>query len=80
MSVQLNVRTSETLLKEIDETVKEGLYKNRSEAVNEALKLLLRQYKINRLQKQMNILAEKNRTPYSATRAVIESREEDDEL
>jgi len=48
MSIMLNVRVPEAVAAEIDAAVKEGLYKNRSEAVNEALRLLVGQYKIKR--------------------------------
>jgi Arc/MetJ-type ribon-helix-helix transcriptional regulator len=80
MSVQLNVRTSESLIKEIDKTVKEGLYKNRSEAVNEALRLLVRQYRVRKADKVMRETAEKLKGYPSLTKAVLESREEVDEL
>jgi Arc/MetJ-type ribon-helix-helix transcriptional regulator len=43
------VETSAHLLEGIDEMVKEGYYSNRAEAVNEAISLLLKQYKISKL-------------------------------
>jgi Arc/MetJ-type ribon-helix-helix transcriptional regulator len=43
------VETSTHLLEGIDEMVKEGYYSSRTEAVNEALSLLLKQYKISKL-------------------------------
>ena len=43
------VETSAHLLQGIDEMVKEGYYSSRSEAVNEALSQLLKQYKISKL-------------------------------
>lgn len=43
------VETSAELLDGIDEMVKEGYYANRSEGVNDALRLLLKQYKISKL-------------------------------
>jgi Arc/MetJ-type ribon-helix-helix transcriptional regulator len=43
------VETSTHLLEGIDEMVREGFYANRSEAVNEAISLLLKQYKISKL-------------------------------
>ncbi len=43
------VETSAHLLEAIDEMVKEGYYSTRSEAVNEAISLLLKQYKISKL-------------------------------
>jgi Arc/MetJ-type ribon-helix-helix transcriptional regulator len=41
MSVQLNVRTSERVVERIDDLVKVGQYKSRSEAVNEALNIFI---------------------------------------
>ena len=46
---KVSVETSAHLLQGIDEMVKEGYYSSRSEAVNEALSLLLKQYKISKL-------------------------------
>ena len=43
------VETSSYLLEEIDEMVSEGYYHSRTEAVNDALSLLLKQYKLSKL-------------------------------
>jgi Arc/MetJ-type ribon-helix-helix transcriptional regulator len=43
------VETSTELLDGIDEMVREGYYASRSEGVNEALRLLLKQYKLSKL-------------------------------
>ena len=43
------VETSDYLLEEIDEMVREGYYHDRTEAVNDALEMLIRQYKLARL-------------------------------
>jgi len=43
------VETSTVLLEEIDEMVQEGFYHDRTEAVNEALRLLIKQYKLSKL-------------------------------
>jgi Arc/MetJ-type ribon-helix-helix transcriptional regulator len=43
------IETSAHLLEGIDEMVKEGYYATRSEAVNEAISQLLKQYKISKL-------------------------------
>jgi len=45
----VDVETSAQLLEGIDEMVKEGYYTSRTEAVNEAINLLLKQYKISKL-------------------------------
>jgi Arc/MetJ-type ribon-helix-helix transcriptional regulator len=43
------VETSTYLLEEIDEMIKEGFYHDRTEAVNEALGMLIKQYKVSKL-------------------------------
>jgi Arc/MetJ-type ribon-helix-helix transcriptional regulator len=43
------VETSTFLLEEVDEMVQEGYYHDRTEAVNEALRLLIKQYKLSKL-------------------------------
>lgn len=43
------VETSAYLIEGIDEMVKEGYYKNRTEGVNDAIRLLLKQYKLSKL-------------------------------
>jgi Arc/MetJ-type ribon-helix-helix transcriptional regulator len=43
------VETSAYLLEEIDEMVREGYYTSRTEAVNDALRELLKRYKVSKL-------------------------------
>ena len=43
------VETSSHLLEGIDEMIREGYYANRAEAVNEAISMMLKQYKIAKL-------------------------------
>jgi Arc/MetJ-type ribon-helix-helix transcriptional regulator len=43
------VETSTYLLEEIDEMIQEGFYHDRAEAVNEALRMLIKQYKVSKL-------------------------------
>jgi len=43
------VETSAHLLEGIDQMVKEGYYTDRTEAVNEAISLLLKNYKLSKL-------------------------------
>ena len=43
------VETSTELLDGIDEMVREGYYATRSEGVNEAIRLLLKHYKLSKL-------------------------------
>ncbi len=43
------VETSEYLLEELDEMIQQGFYHDRTEAVNDAIRELLKNYKISRL-------------------------------
>jgi Arc/MetJ-type ribon-helix-helix transcriptional regulator len=43
------VETSTELLEGLDEMVREGFYANRSEGVNDAISLLLKNYKLSKL-------------------------------
>jgi Arc/MetJ-type ribon-helix-helix transcriptional regulator len=44
-----HVETSTYLLEEVDEMIQEGFYHDRTEAVNEALRMLIKQYKVSKL-------------------------------
>ncbi|MCS7146014.1 MAG: ribbon-helix-helix domain-containing protein [Nitrososphaerota archaeon] len=43
-TVLLQVRVSSTLVRRIDELCSEGLYRNRSEAISDAIRMLLAKY------------------------------------
>jgi Arc/MetJ-type ribon-helix-helix transcriptional regulator len=45
----VRIETSTELVEGIDEMVAEGYYADRTEAVNEAIRLLLKQYKVSKL-------------------------------
>ena len=44
------VETSEYLLEGLDEMIRQGFYHDRTEAVNDAIRMLLKNYKLSRLQ------------------------------
>lgn len=77
-SVQVNVRTTPVILQELDGIVKKGYYRNRSEAVNEALRLLIRRYKMMTLEHKMKKIRKGTEKLGNVTEAVIESHEEED--
>ncbi|MFH0860760.1 MAG: ribbon-helix-helix domain-containing protein [Candidatus Altiarchaeota archaeon] len=78
MSVQLNVRTTPVLVDEVDKVVEKGYFRNRTEAVNEALRLLIRRYQLMRLEERMNKVGERTRELPSVTDAVVNSHREED--
>ena len=77
-SVQLNVRTSPIIIDELDRIVDHGLFRNRTEAVNEAMRLLIRKYKVMRIAEKIESIAKENLGTGSLTEALLASREEDD--
>jgi Arc/MetJ-type ribon-helix-helix transcriptional regulator len=77
-STQLNVRTSPALVHELDVIVESGLYRNRTEAVNEALRLLIRRYRIMKIADQIKEIAGSSEVDKSLTKALLDAREEDD--
>ena len=77
-SSQLNVRTSPTLINELDIMVDNGLFRTRTEAVNEGIRLLIRRYKAMRIADRLDEIAEKNLGDKSLTDTLLELREEED--
>jgi Arc/MetJ-type ribon-helix-helix transcriptional regulator len=78
MSTQLNVRTTPVLINELDKVVSQGYFRNRTEAVNEALRILVRRYHIMKLEGRMQKVSEKNKGLPSITKAVINAHTEED--
>ena len=78
VSSQLNVRTSPTLIHELDVMVDNGLFRTRTEAVNEGIRLLIRRYKAMRIADKLDEIAEKNFGDKSLTDTLLELREEED--
>lgn len=77
-STQMNIRTSPILLNEIDMIVETGMFRNRTEAVNEALRLLIRKYRIMKITDQIKEFAKKSKVDKDLTQILLEAREEDD--
>lgn len=79
-TVQLNIRTPEGLMEDLDQIVGSGYFKNRTEAVNEGIRLLIRRYRILQIARRMDNLAESNFGEGSLTEALKELRQEEDIL
>ena len=77
-SVQVNIRTTPFLAKELDVIVKEGYFRNRTEAVNEAIRLLIRRYELSKIKASIESIRE-DTEKYPELSGVVESmREEED--
>ena len=77
-SVQMNVRTTNFLIGELDSIVQEGMFRSRSEAVNEAVRLLIRRYKLLRLEQKLNRVR-KGTSRYANVTKLIETIHEEDD-
>ena len=78
-SMVVNVRTSEYLIDEIDGLVNKGVFRSRTEAVNEAMRLIIKKYKILSAIENIKAMAKSNTSEESLTELLLESRREDDE-
>ncbi|MBD3261766.1 MAG: hypothetical protein GF334_08910 [Candidatus Altiarchaeales archaeon] len=63
---------------ELDKVVNEGLFRNRTEAVNEGIRLLVRRYSAIKIGERIERLSEKGVGKPSVTEALFEARKEDD--
>ena len=62
------VETSMELLEGLDEMVREGYYANRTEGINDAIRLLLKQYKLSKLHEKDSSLLGKQAAAGGETR------------
>ena len=76
--IQVNLRLDEKIVQEVEKLVAEGHFKGKTEAFTEALKLLIRQYKVDHLKRSLEEIREGTEKLPSVTKAVIASHEEED--
>lgn len=77
-SSQINIRTSNTLVDELDSLVDRGIFRNRTEAVNEGIRLIIRRYKAMKISKKIDQIAKGKHSNKNLTDALLELREEED--
>ena len=75
----MNIRTSKMLIGELDSLVDHGLFRSRTEAVNEAIRLLIRRYRAANIAQNIEAIAQKNKGDKSVTDALATLREGEDE-
>ena len=73
-SVLINVRTSPIIADELDRIVDTGFFRDRIEAVKEALKFLILTYKSMKIAEQIESLSKNVETDMSLTDALMSSR------
>ena len=77
-SIQVNIRTTKFLVNELDRIVKEGYFKSRSEAMNEGIRMLIRRYKMAKLEADLLDIRKGTKDLPSVTDALLKAREEED--
>ena len=77
-SSQINIRTSNTLVDELDSLVEHGIFRNRTEAVNEGIRLIIRRYKAMKISKKIDQIAKGKHSNKNLTDALLELREKED--
>lgn len=77
-SIQVNIRTTKFLATELDRIVNEGYFRSRSEAMNEAIRILIRRYQLAKLESKLTKAKKGTKNLQSLTKALLESREEED--
>ncbi|MFP3871261.1 MAG: ribbon-helix-helix domain-containing protein [Candidatus Aenigmatarchaeota archaeon] len=77
-SSQLNIRTSETLVEELDSLVDHGIFRNRTEAVNEGIRLLVKRYKAMKIAEKIDEIADADHGKEDLTEALLELRRDED--
>ena len=77
-SVLMNVRTSPIIADEFDRIVDTGFFRDRVEAVTEALKFSICRYKAMKIAEQIESLSKNVETDVSLTDALMSSRDGED--
>lgn len=77
-SIQVNIRTTRFLATELDRIVKEGYFRSRSEAMNEAIRILIRRYQLAKLESKLAKAKKGTKDLPSVTEALLEARQEED--
>ncbi len=71
-SVQVNIHTTPLLLNKIDQLVKEGYFQDRTEALNEAIRLLIKKYYLEKIKTRIETIRE-DTEKYPELSRIVES-------
>jgi len=77
-SLQLNVRTSNNLVNELDSLVDRGIFRNRTEAVNEGIRLLIRRCNAMKIAQKIDQISKGKYGEKSLANALLELRGEEE--
>jgi Arc/MetJ-type ribon-helix-helix transcriptional regulator len=76
--VQVNICTASVLLDKIDQIVKEGYFQNRTEALNEAIRLLIKKYQLVKIKTRIETIREDTEKYPELSRMVESTHLEED--
>jgi len=77
-SVQVNIRTPAELARDLDALIGDGIFRNRTEAVNEGIRLVVRKRRLEALMGRMIASRSRKKKVGRTEDIIMELREEDD--
>ncbi|MEM1509322.1 MAG: hypothetical protein QW291_01335 [Thermofilaceae archaeon] len=76
--IQVNLKLEQKLVEEVEKLVSEGYFPSKTEAFTQALKMLVRKYKVDEMKRKFDKIREGTESLPSVSLAVIDSHEEED--
>lgn len=73
--IQVNINTTPFLLDELDHMVDEKIFPSKNDAINAAFHLLIRKYRLSKIEKKIDSVRMDTENFRSVTEAVLSSRE-----
>ena len=77
-TIQVNINTTPFIVEELDRMISENIFSSKSEAINEAIHLLIKKYRLSKIEKKIDSVRVDTENFRSVTEAVLSSREEED--
>ena len=77
-TIQVNINTTPFIVEELDRMIDENIFSSKSEAINEAIHLLIKKYRLSKIEKKIDSVRMDTENFRSVTEAVLSSREEED--
>ena len=77
-TIQVNINTTPFIVEELDRMIGENIFSSKSEAINEAIHLLIKKYRLSKIEKNIDSVRMDTENFRSVTEAVLSSREEED--
>ena len=77
-TIQVNINTTPFIVEELDRMIDENIFSSKSEAINEAIHLLIKKYRLSKIEKKIDSVRMDTENFRSVTEAVVSSHEEED--